>query len=275
MSVLNLIRMPDPDEPDGALLFVDGALDSRPYRFLADTGAARSHVLYDDYTASFASADQSSSSGIFERNTDDVISVPALDLDSGAITRQNFALVRFAASSPFPYNLIGMDIFRDFCCHFRFDENRIDLNPPDQDHAFQPLQMDQAYHPYLDVQFGPNIVKAVWDTGASITVVDLAVIDSNRAFFEPVGSATGTDSTGTQMETPMFVMSGARIGGRSFASQRVAGVDLSQVNTGLEIPMALILGYNTLRQTNWLFDFPGKRWAFTASTAQSASTADG
>jgi hypothetical protein len=27
--------------------------------------------------------------------------------------------------------------------------------------------------------------------------------------------------------------------------------------------MDLILGYNTLRQANWLFDFPRRRWAIS------------
>jgi hypothetical protein len=30
-----------------------------------------------------------------------------------------------------------------------------------------------------------------------------------------------------------------------------------------EYPMDLILGYPTLRQADWLFDFPAKRWTLT------------
>jgi len=40
-------------------------------------------------------------------------------------------------------------------------------------------------------------------------------------------------------------------------------VDLSRANATLDLPMDLILGYTTLRQANWLFDFPAKRWAIT------------
>ena len=36
-------------------------------------------------------------------------------------------------------------------------------------------------------------------------------------------------------------------------------VDLSQVNSTLEFPMDLILGYPTIGQADWLFDFPAKR----------------
>jgi hypothetical protein len=65
------------------------------------------------------------------------------------------------------------------------------------------------------------------------------------------------------METPMFIMSASIIGNHNFPPHKVAGVDLSQVNSTIDIPMDLILGYSTLSQANWLFDFPGKKWAIT------------
>jgi len=48
-----------------------------------------------------------------------------------------------------------------------------------------------------------------------------------------------------------------------FPPHRVAGVDLSHVNSTIEVRMDMILGYGTLRKANWLFDFPRKRWAIT------------
>jgi hypothetical protein len=35
------------------------------------------------------------------------------------------------------------------------------------------------------------------------------------------------------------------------------------VNDSIEVPMDLILGYTTLSQANWLFDFPDKRWTIS------------
>jgi hypothetical protein len=37
-------------------------------------------------------------------------------------------------------------------------------------------------------------------------------------------------------------------------------VDLSHINGPLDQPIDLILGYPTLRQADWLFDFPARRW---------------
>jgi hypothetical protein len=41
-------------------------------------------------------------------------------------------------------------------------------------------------------------------------------------------------------------------------------VDLAQVNATLEYPMDLILGDPTIRQADWLFDFPAGSWALTS-----------
>ena len=58
-------------------------------------------------------------------------------------------------------------------------------------------------------------------------------------------------------------MSPTLIGGCWFPPVRVAGVDLSQVNATVELPMDLILGYNVLSKASWLMDFPTRRWAIS------------
>jgi hypothetical protein len=116
-------------------------------------------------------------------------------------------------------------------------------------------------HPYVEVTLGTVSVKAVWDTGGSVTVVDLSFVRSHSAQFAEAGYATGTDPSGTEMRTPMFLMAATTIGGQEMAPHRVAGVDLSGMNATLETPIELGLGYTTLSQANWIFDFPRQRWA--------------
>lgn len=59
------------------------------------------------------------------------------------------------------------------------------------------------------------------------------------------------------METPTFIVSEMTIGGVRFSPPRVAAVDLAPANATLARPMDLILGFTTLVQANWHFDFPG------------------
>ncbi len=264
MNGFDLIIKPDEDDSEAAEVLVDGTIDGKPYRFLLDTGAARSSVKFDAYTATFESSEKSSSSGVFASSSNELITVPGIEV--GPISRKNFTITRTAETAPDLNNLIGMDLLKDYSCHFFFDENRVLVDNKDESEAnypFQELFLDKKYHPYVEVGFGESKANAVWDTGAGITVVDLSLIKRLPDFFEEVGQSSGTDSTGFKMETPMFEMAATRIGNQHFPAHKVAGVDLSQVNSTIEVPMDLILGYSTLSKANWLFDFPGKRWAIT------------
>ncbi len=260
MSEIPLILVPDADEPDGAEIYVDGTIASRPYRFLLDTGAAKTSLLTDDYLAGFAAIDTHHSSGVFAPSREDLITVPSIEV--GAISKQNITVVRSSAQSARQISLIGMDVLKDYRLHFRFDQNRVlvdeDVQP---DYPLQALTMDQRFHPYVDVQFEGVCGQAVWDTGASITIVDLTFAKDHPALFEEVGQSTGTDSTGVQMQTPLLRVAASRIGDCEFAPFKAAAVDLSAANATIEIPMNLILGYTALRQANWYFDFPRRQWA--------------
>lgn len=251
------------DEEDGeaAEVLVDGFLENHPYRFLLDTGAAKSSVLHDDYTAQLNPVGQGETSrSVFGEDVPTLVSVPRLEL--GSVVKENFTLARAAKGSPAAHNLIGMDVLKDFCCHFRFDKGEVLIGPAEEN-PDQALFLDDRSHPYVDVHFGEVSAKAVWDTGAGITAAHTGFIEAHPNLFERVGHLSGTDGSGISVKTPVFRMADARIGGRAFSPHKVVGIDLSWANETLEVPMDLLLGYSTLGQANWLFDFPAKRWAVT------------
>lgn len=268
MNGFDVIIQPDAEDEDAAEVYVDGAIGGRPYRFLLDTGAARSCVRHDDYTATFAVVGTDTSSGVFAGGSRDLVTAPSLAL--GSISRNDFTLVRAAQGDSGRQNLIGMELLKELRCHFRFDERRVvvDEDGVEEDGAaFEELFLDQRAHPYVPVQLGDVTASAVWDTGASITVVDTNFVARTPGFFPAAGQSTGTDSTGAQQETPMYVMAAATIGGYTFPTQRVAAVDLARVNATLERPMDLIVGYNAYSKARWLFDFPRRRWRITKMLA--------
>src|SRR5215471_9253478 len=155
MNGFDVIIQPDAEDADAAEVFVDGAMGGRPYRFLLDTGAARSCVRYDDYTATFASLGTDTSSGVFASGSRDLITVPGLTL--GALSRSDFTLVRAAQGDTRRQNLIGMDLLKDLRCHFRFDERRIEVDAEDAGEdsaAFEELFLGQRGHPYVPVKLG-------------------------------------------------------------------------------------------------------------------------
>jgi predicted aspartyl protease len=256
---LNLIIVPDPDDPDAAEILVDGFVGGRPYRFLLDTGAAQTALAADDYTSALGVIDEVASSGVFKPATHEVILVPSIEV--GPIRAENVVVVR-SPDGALRRSLIGMDVLKGYCLHFRFDTGQVSaLDAAPASVHYQDLVMGRRSHPYVKVECGSRTAMSVWDTGASMTVVDEAFIRRVPEFFDEAGTSMGTDSTGAELETKTYVMTGATIGGHEFPPHRVAAVDLSHVNSTIEIPMDMVLGYSTLRPANWLFDFPGRRWA--------------
>jgi hypothetical protein len=71
------------------------------------------------------------------------------------------------------------------------------------------------------------------------------------------------DSTGATIETPLYLMEEVQIGHNTFAPHKVVAIDLEHVNSKIEIPMDFILGFSTLKQAHWIFDFPKKQWAIS------------
>jgi hypothetical protein len=304
----DLIIKPDQEDVDGAEIYVNinveiaGSQEYQyQYQFLLDTGAARTSIVFDQYTASLTPNGKNSSLGVSGTSaSEDLITLPSIKC--GPISKQNFSVVRMAQHNTLSRNLLGMDILKDYCQHFLFDQNRVEVgvlvapemtadDQADELFDFQELVFDKGFHPYVEVDFstaaavtaddgtggaagtdtatvtGANTVakkgNAVWDSGASITVVDLNFVRKYPAFFEEAGYSFGTDSTGTQVKSPMFIMATCVIGKTIFSPHKVAAVDLQEVNAHIEIPMDLILGYSTFKQANWLFDFPRHRWTIT------------
>jgi hypothetical protein len=174
-------------------------------------------------------------------------------------------------------NLLGMDVLGRHRCAFRLDAGVVGLGGGDGDDAgddsdggggWHDLIVGRRGHPYVELTWPGTRGLACWDTGAGATVVDRAFWLEHQELFEPIGTSQGTDSQGGQMETTLLVMTGPVIGQRTFGPHKAVAVDLSGVNSTLDIPMDLILGYPTIRQADWLFDFPDRRWAVTGMTGQ-------
>jgi hypothetical protein len=262
-----LIVVPDPADPECAEVTVDGSISGRPYRFLLDTGAARTQVVSDDLLADLPSNGRYCSAGIFASGGGALVSVS--DFELGALREPSLEVVRVEAAGRGLNNLLGMDVLRRRCCHFRFDSNTLLLGASPAAVARQPLPMDARGHFYVDVSWPRVRAHACWDSGAGITLVDRAFLRKHRELFEEAGSSVGTDSTGIQAEAPTFWIAGPAIGGAKFRRFKVAAADLARLSDDHDRPIDLILGYTALRQSNWLFDFPTQRWRLSRSPGRS------
>jgi hypothetical protein len=245
---------PDPDDPTQALPYVDVEVGGQARRVLLDTGAARTVVTPPDGAAiEICAAEGTGVFGIggtdrhlwrtsirFGNRIMDPIEVDTHPAGEGQ-------------------DLIGQDVLSQFRCEYRLADWRLILDGPAPPNA-APIFLGDAGHAYLDVTWPPAGVtaSAVFDTGASVTVVDTAFLDTHPSLFTPAGSSPGINSSGTRIETPMVTMIGPHILGRPFAASLAAVVDLTAANRPIQRTMDLILGWPILHQANWIIDHPSR-----------------
>jgi hypothetical protein len=262
MTELPLILEPDEDDEDCALYLVDGTIAGREYRFVLDTGAARTQLEADDYTSALPVVASDTSCGAFAIRTDPVVGIT--DLTVGPLRAATLGVTRVEPIPGMLRNVLGMDILGRHRCHFRLADLVLDVDPPPALPAgAAEFQMDNRGHFQLDVRWPGVVAHACWDTGSAPTIVNRDFWLAHPGLFEEVGTTVGTDVTGTQIETPVLQMAEVEIGGRRFSKHTAMSVDLTRANSTAALPMDMIIGYPTMRQANWLFDFPAKRWAFT------------
>ncbi|QMT16696.1 aspartyl protease family protein [Planococcus maritimus] len=259
MTVIDLIIKPDQQESEVAEILVEGKIEGRNYQFLLDTGAATSALLSDAYLEKLEVLSKSTGTGVFASADREVVRLTKLEI--GPITKKSFEVEIAKEKHVGARNLLGMDFLKDYSYAFCFDKNKVEVNPIVIQADYQELTMGRRHHPYIDIKLQEVEAKAIWDTGAGITVVDVSFIQKNSELFEEIAPSKGTDSSGATQETPMFTMKSTRIANIDFPSHKVAGIDLSYVNKSTEIPMDMILGYSTLCKANWFFDFQSKKWA--------------
>jgi predicted aspartyl protease len=257
MPQIPLIIEAEPDDPGCATVMVDGTVAGRPYRFILDTGAARTQLEADEYTSTLEARPGERSSGTFASHCDPIVTIT--DVAVGPLRVATLDVTRVSPAPP-PGNLLGMDVLRRCRCLFRLQAAVLDVEAPADYQAGRELRMDSHGHAYVDVHWPGVTAQACWDTGAGITIVNRDFWRAHRRLFEEIGTTTGTDATGATLQTPVVLVAQAVIGGRSFGRHKAAVVDLSQANSTLELPMDVILGYPALRQADWLFDFPASRW---------------
>jgi gag-polyprotein putative aspartyl protease len=263
MTDLRVTLEHDPDDRDCAVPFADGTVAGRPYRFVLDTGAARTRMTADEYTTSVQPTGTDEGHGAFGPVKETIITVTDVSVGPMRATSLDVTLANGAAAGA--PSLLGMDLIGRYRCHFRFAAGLVDVGA--RAAGTDALYTGSRGHVYVDAAWpgAPGVsASANWDSGAGITIVHEGFWLAHRELFTDIGTTEGTDASGTRVATPLVLMSGPVIGQRPFAPHKAAVVDLSAANATLDRPMDLILGYPTWSQADWLFDFPARRWALTS-----------
>jgi hypothetical protein len=265
MPELPLLIEPDEDDEGCALYLVDGSIGGRPYRFMLDSGGVMSQVTADDYTTPLPVVRMDTSHGVHASATEPVVAVA--DVVVGPLSLPTLDVTRVERIPGMLRNILGMDVLHQHRCHFRLAGDPagavLELDEPADLTDALDIQSSSRGHTYVDVQWPGVTARACWDTGASGTIVNRDFTLAHPDLFEEVGMSAGTDATGARVETAVLLMAAPEISGHAFAKQTVFSVDLTEANKTTTIPMDMIIGYPTMSQANWLFDFPAGKWKLT------------
>jgi len=261
MADVRLIVEIDDDDPQCAVVSVEGAVAGHGYRFVLDTGASRTQVVADAFIDTLETSGEHYSHGVFFPSTQRMVHLP--DLEVGPLRSSTIEASVAVASEGAVRPLVGMDFLDGHRLHFCFDLDLLIVDGTPVRGALHPLTVDEAKHLYVEATWPSATATCVWDSGAGMTIVDEAFWARHKHLFRPVGSSQGTDASGMQQSSTTYDVSSPMIGGHWFAPHHVAVLDLSVPNSTLARPMDMILGYPTLRQANWYFDMPHRLWSIT------------
>lgn len=142
-----LVVEPDPDNPGCACVWVDATVDGRSYRFLLDSGAARTQMRSDAWIDVLPSDVRHESSGVFATTSEDIIVLSSIRIGSLIVTDVQAA--RAAAGE----NLLAMDVLGQAA--IRIDLDHAELTIEASGTASTPWTLDRGPygHPFLGLEW--------------------------------------------------------------------------------------------------------------------------
>ncbi len=265
MPALPLLFVRHPVEPDDLQIHIEVGIGRETIRVMLDTGADDLVLPYTGETSRLPAITGGDTRPGYGATgvpiSNDQVLVPRLAL--GSLTLVNVAAERTSVDS-LQTPLLGMDVLGRYRCHFRFTLGRLDIGgKPQSLPAMLPLELMRSSRPMVPVTFGDLNVTAVWDTGASLSVLDAAFANDHPELIEITGNTYGSDASGVTFNAPVGRLDRCTIGGVDFEPSTCVVIDLGPINAMLDQPIHMALGTPIMTQADWLFDFPDRTWAIT------------
>lgn len=248
MEIIKLIR----NTEDGVLFFIN----SNYGELLFDTGAATSQLNQHEINLS--------QSGVYTKQSHGVkgsIEQQMISIDSLVIGSLEQPLPEVSLSER--HGILGMDFLKHYCLCFDLGNDQIEVL-----HSLtegNSLRLGPKWHSFIPCEISGKTVWGLFDTGASITIVDSAFASMHPEAFTYLGQEIGTDSTGTKIESDSIQIRSMKIKNYEFAPHLGATADLSFISKASGFDVALIIGTSTIMQKVWEFDYQNKLWRFRPS----------
>ncbi|MFD7159407.1 aspartyl protease family protein [Kribbella sp. NPDC059898] len=272
MAWLPITVVPDPNDARARQAWIDAVAGTVSLRMLLDTGTFRSAIpqrangttLLVDHVSSGRGL--SGAAGPNQRAT-------LGGLSAGPIRQTDMVVDIQDAERPHP-PLLGRDVFQHHRCDFQFSNGGVEIDPVDD-----PVDLatwgtwGSSDAPGVELRWGDTAVRAVWDTGAGITIVDRTWAERHpEAITILQAEDHGTDVTGASVTGVRGQMASYAVGDLGFPEQQCGVVDLSDLNAQLTQPINMLLGLPQIELADWYLDFPERRLGAYLSPATSSGS---
>ncbi len=176
-----------------------------------------------------------------------------MNLSLGGMGLGLFDVQVVPADHPGPGSLLGQDVLARWCCEFRLGTGDLLVDMPMLESGTTIVVGDRG-HIVLDVEWPDGTqARGLFDTGASLTVVDSTFAAAHPDLFAPGETVGGVDADGNTGETPLLHMAGLRLLGSAFPQSLAAAVDLQAIQRP-DTAFDLILGWPVLHQGIFTID---------------------
>jgi hypothetical protein len=253
----------NPDNPGAVEAYVAATVAGRGYRLILDTGGGRSTLPLDDLTSTFARVDLDDEPGrgaLGPRSADAQRAVaPSIGL--GQLQVRNLVVDLAPDGSDAP-PILGLDVLRGHRLELRLADVMLGIDTDAPADMERPLPLSSRSHPHVAVAWGDVEATALFDTGASVTVVDAGFAAEHPELLEPLPPSTGIDATGIRAEMPMARLAACEIGGRRFDASLAVILPIRGIQLAGDPDFDLALGVPVIRQADWIIDLARGVWGF-------------
>jgi len=127
--------------------------------------------------------------------------------------------------------------------------------------AAQPIRKLARGHLTIPIHLGEQVVDALFDTGADITVIDSEYVQGHAQLFELVRSEEGTDAHGHRVQSNVYRCRTIIVGQLRLVNVEMASFDFGEFLRERMEGSPVILGNNVISRATWSFDMKAAKWA--------------
>lgn len=247
------------NEIESGRLYIPCEYDGYKDRCHLDTGSTYTSVQFNMHTANYrviGKKQRVGAAGLAQSS--DLVNIGFFKV--GAIQQENLKVVRYSSDKN-QESRLGMSFLKNVNLRLDFKEKLLSLTNSSLNSQNQlDLIIDDKGLLYINTTLGGKSIKALWDTGAELTVASNEFVQSNISHFKFIMDIeNGSDAAGNKIFFKLYSAENLIINGHKTKGNFLS-MDFKPLRGKIGPDVNMILGFNHIRQLNWEFDLDSMKW---------------